>query len=536
MRRAAWASLAVVLLAAAGPVRAAEDWLAGNWKVLLRSQGLQHALWLVKLENKDGKWSGKVLATAPKAFGPDPVATALTDLSLSRGVLRFNLKLDTGDNFAFEGKVPDRQSDKLLGSLRVQSGLSPTELERSQLKDLDPYDVAREAILTQTGPDVLATAEALMQEAAEHKAKPEEVRSWASRGMKVATAHGPRMEREYTLQIAQLLAGQKPFHAIAVEYAHRAARQLEPQDTPGLRKRVLNTLAGVLKEAGKADEAKEIAAQADKVEVIKLTAAAPRKNGDTRTVLVELFTNAEAHNCLAAELAFDALAKTYQPSEVVLLEYNLNGERLDLNPLVNVSSRSRMTYYQNAIVGVPMLFVDGTRGTPGGGGFEAAQTKYDAYLAALKPQLGKPAKARLKVTALRKGGKIEITAEASDVAKPGETVYLRMALVQLRVNYEGGNGLKVYRHVVRALPGGAKGLPLTEATGKRSVTVDLEKLRARLDKYLDDVATEMRTQGQGFRSKDRALELKDLAVVAWVQDDAGREVRQAVQVPVTAGP
>jgi hypothetical protein len=528
MRRAAWAALAIIVLAVAGRARAADaSALAGTWKVVVEQQ----PLWLVKLDNKGGKWTGKVIATAPGAFGSAPVATELINLLLARGVLRFDLKVDTAGTFAFEGKVPDGKTDEVLGSVTSPSRLSLAMLERSQLKGLDPYDVAREAIGRQTGPDVLAAASALMQQAAEHKAKPEEVRAWASRAMKVAAAHGPAIEREYALQVAQLLAGQKPFQDVAVEYAHRVARQLEPQDAAGLRKRVLNAVAVVLREAGKVDEARELAAQADKIEVVQVAAAPPRRSADGRTVLLELFTNTEAHNCVAAELAFGALARTYKPSDVVLLEYNLNGEHLDLNPLVNVSSRSRMTYYQD--VSVPILFVDGVHATPGGGGFDTAQAKYEAYLAALKPELAKRPKARLKVTAIRKGDRIEIDAEASDVQGAREVIYLRLALVQLRVAYEAGNGLKVHRYVVRALPGGAKGLPLTEGAGKRSVTVDLEKLRARLDKYLDAVAEELRPQGQTYRGKDRALDLKDLAVVAYVQNDAGREVLQAVQVPVT---
>src|SRR5262249_53493204 len=118
--------------------------------------------------------------------------------------------------------------------------------------------------------------------------------------------------------------------------------------------------------------------------------------------------------------------------------------------------------------------------------------------------------------------------EATDVAEPGEKVRLRLALIEEEVNYKGGNKLAHHHYVVRALPGGAAGLALKAKTGKQSVTVDLDDLRKKLTSYLDEAAKDL----GAFPSKDRPMELKKLRVVAFIQDDANKEILQAVQADV----
>ena len=44
-----------------------------------------------------------------------------------------------------------------------------------------------------------------------------------------------------------------------------------------------------------------------------------------RAVLVELFTGSQCPPCVAADLAFDTLAKTYKPADAILLEYHQIG-------------------------------------------------------------------------------------------------------------------------------------------------------------------------------------------------------------------
>jgi len=286
-----------------------------------------------------------------------------------------------------------------------------------------------------------------------------------------------------------------------------------------------------LTKAGKADEAKAVEERIKKIDTqVRSEPFAGRQGKSDRVVLVELFTGAQCPPCVAADLAFDALGKTFKPAEVVRLQYHLHIPGPD--PLTNPDSEARAKFYGGAIEGTPTVLLNGRPGPGGGGSVFEAQDSYDAFSAALRALLDEPAKAKLKASAVQKGSKIEIVAEVADLDKPGEQVKLRLALVEETVNYTGGNKLSAHHHVVRALPGGAAGLVLKGKTGKQTALVDLDELRKDLKKYLEDFARE--DKDNEFPSKERPLDLKNLRVIAFVQDDRSKEVLQAVQVEVRA--
>src|SRR5205823_4199749 len=101
-----------------------------------------------------------------------------------------------------------------------------------------------------------------------------------------------------------------------------ARRLLDPADDWHNQMRVLTVLAETLTKAGKEEEAKAIDKEADALYVKKMPPFAPEKYAgkpkeNQRRVLVELFTGAQCGPCMAADLAFDALEKTYTPAEVI---------------------------------------------------------------------------------------------------------------------------------------------------------------------------------------------------------------------------
>jgi hypothetical protein len=102
------------------------------------------------------------------------------------------------------------------------------------------------------------------------------------------------------------------------------------------------------------------------------------------------------------------------------------------------------------------------------------------------------------------------------------------------VRYSGGNGLRVHHHVVRAFPGGVKGLAVKNKTAKQAVSVDLDQLRKDLSTYLAEY--EKKDAENKFPNPQRPLELKNLRVVAFLQNDATNEVLQAVEVEVQPAP
>jgi hypothetical protein len=522
--------LAVVLLALPAVPRAqdkADDKPAapaGTWKIMLpwtENAGTQ-ALWLVKLQKKDDKWTGSVQATAPRWFRP-----TLENLTVGKETLRFTLK-SPRETLRCEVTIADARADKLRGSVVVGRSVLPMEMERTTLTSLDPYDVGKEALAKlPLGQEAVMQALQLLGQAEAKKAKPEEVRGWAEKAIKGAGLHGATWQREILLTVARILSEESGYEAIALPYARRAERLLGDKDPPAVQKRVLDVLAAALEKAGKPDEAKKVQTRIAKLDFrIKPKPFAGRKGKSDRVVLVELFTGAQCPPCVAADLAFDALGKTFKPSEVVLLQYHVHVPQPD--PLTSPDSEARMKFYDEAVQSrAPTMLFNGQPAARGGGTMSDAGEKYEEYLGVIEPLLEAASKGQIKLSATRAGDKVEIKAEVSNLAQTGDDVRLRLALVEEEVSYKGTNGVPRHHQVVRAMPGGDEGTVMKDKTAKKTVTVDLAKLKKDLTAYLDDYAKK-----RPFPHKDRPLELKKLRVIAFVQNDKSGEVLQAAQVEV----
>jgi hypothetical protein len=522
MRRTSWALLAGLLIVLPGAGQAADQGPGGNWKMSLFVEGKMQLLWLLQVDAADGKLTAKVLDKSEGA----PEAT-VADVKVAEGTLRFTLTLGKAP-FQFEGALPKADAKTITGNVSRPGRALPAELERTTLKKLDQFELDKETLAKANGFEAASVAMNLLSQADKKKAKPEEVRSWAEKAYKAAEPYGARMQADIGLQVADLLSEQEGYGDVAVNFARRAERSLDPKAKMPQVKRVLDVLAASLKKAGKADEAKEVEGRIAKLNPeIKPTPFAGRKAKSDRAVLVELFTGAQCPPCVAADKAFDALDKTYKPGEVVLLEYHAHIPGPD--PLTNPGTEARFRYYFGQRGGTPASIFNGKQGSEGGGDAFDAIEKYDDYVDIINGLLEQPAKATLKATAKRTGNKVEIAAEASEVDAPADgSVRLRLALVEQKVEYKGGNGIPEYHHVVRDMPGGVLGIPVKDRAAKQVVTVDLDDLRKSLKKYLDEWAAE----NDKFPGKVPDIELKNLGVVAFLQNDKTKEVLQAVQIDV----
>jgi hypothetical protein len=134
-------------------------------------------------------------------------------------------------------------------------------------------------------------------------------------------------------------------------------------------------------------------------------------------------------------------------------------------------------------------------------------------------------KVALAVTKGEKGA-YNAKANVTDLETPGEKIMLRFVLAEDRVRFAGGNGLRYHHMVVRAMPGGAKGVALTKKSQEQTVTIDPEAIRTSLTKYLDDYAENK----SPFPQADRPLALRNLKLIALVQNDETKEILNAVQV------
>jgi hypothetical protein len=512
-------------------LRAGDDGLAGNWKLSLLDDGNPVPVWLVKLESKGGKLSGAV-----DGLRRMPAAT-LEDARVDGDRLYFTIKVkgrDGSQNFAFEGILPKAGGKKILGSIPWgdDDALIPAQLELTTAKD--SFEVEKELVTrSPNDPRVLSAVQELIAKAAERKVPVKDVQEWLEVAFKATDKYGPRFAQEIAMRYGVSLLNKEGYAKAAVDAARRADKLLSPKDAALDKLATLDLLAAALRKAGeKAPDdldtrvAKLESAGRDehhkKLLYFKTDKFEGRKNKGNRAVLVELFTGAQCPPCIAADVAFDALAKTYAPSETVLLQYH---EHIPLpDALTNAATVARLKYYEAE--GTPALCLNGQETTAVGGALQVAEKRYASIRKHIDTLLEKPAGGTLKLDATRTGNQIAIKVSAG-VETPGPKVKLRVALVEEWVRYRGRNSLSYHHHVVRDMPGGAAGVSLSKKSSDHSFEVDLERLRASLNKYLDAFN---KSDDGPLLDDQRPMRFQNLRVVAFIQNDETREVLQAAEV------
>ena len=348
----------------------------------------------------------------------------------------------------------------------------------------------------------------------------------------------PLRKPKTATNLAELLVPKEGLQAIAMEQARRAESFLTEQSSSDEQIRVLKALTGALRKMNSKENLNSLEAKLAKLDSLldkeylakmppfKSEPFAGRKSKSNRAVVMELFTGAQCPPCVAADLGFDGLVTSYMPADVILLQYHLHIPGPD--PLVNPDTNARADYYQTH--STPTVVMNGTvkdYKEVGGGPPARSEYLYQRYRQLIEPLLEDAPKAKIKLSAIRTGNKIDIQAQVSDLAEPGEDIKLRFVLVEETVHFVGSNKIRFHHHIVRALPGGVQGVALKEKSSQHAASVDLDELRRKLNKYLDNYAKE-----RPFSNPDRPLELKNLHVVALVQDDDSGEILQAAQVPV----
>jgi hypothetical protein len=550
-------AVAVALASWAAYARDGHGPLAGRWKVVMLDGSDEVPLAVLRVGAKDGKPAAELLS----ATLPD---TELADVRAGADGLHFTLRAPSPRGpLAFEAAAypPGGESApaRLAGSAGVRGVRRPLWLERTDkdtldarkdgrttpgFADLEKAEEARDpaaafrAVLKgqRDRPVAVLAGQILLRLLAKDKAPADDVRAAADDYLKAAAPYGREMEAD-ALAAAARAAASAGHPRLALDYAERAEKKLADDDPPALAAAALKPLARALRDGGRAAEADaadgRVAALEGKLDEEYLRAAVPfkperyagRKGRGDRVVLAELFTGAQCPPCVAADIAFDALLQTYKPSQAVLLQYHLHVPGPD--PLTNPDSEARAEYYGSAVEGTPAYLIDGQAGPPAGGYRDDGKEVYGALRKVIDAALESPAGARLTLAARRAGDAVELRAEVSGLKTTGEKVRLRLVLAEDVVRYPGPNGQRLHHHVVRAFPGGVAGFPLTEASARRTETVRLSDLARGLRDYLDAAAKE-----NPFPDDERPLALKRLKAVAFIQDDATKEVLQAAQADV----
>ena len=574
----------VLLAGAHARAIAADGGLDGNYKINLVQGASEITLSIVKLETKDGKLEGSVVA------GGQIEAEGVSKVSADGKLIRFDVsgsrpasfegivagdvvhgslqlgpnvlvaelvkttdkKIATGRGAVTALKVPEfvEASQLELAALRLkfqerreEDKEKKAQVVRSQLAEAKEKAIAEVPKLYlqalekyPDSPVVMSAARSLLKDG-DFKLTEDDARKWIAASSSVAEKYGPRLAAENTIKLAEALGLNAPLKVVALEMAKKAETTFAAKSTAENRFRVLRALVPAFKNNAKLEESKAAEVELAKLEIVldqeylakvppfKPSTFAGRKEKADRKVVFELFTGAQCPPCVAADVGFDALSKTYTPSELVLLQYHLHIPGPD--PLVNADTEARAKYYE--VGGTPTTKFNGKAPPrPTGGGMEASEDAYAQYCKVIDRILEGSSEPKLMVTATQSGNKIDIKAEVNGLKDPGERKRLRLVLTEETIHYVGANKLRYHHHVVRAMPGGAAGFELTAEKSQHSATVNLDELRESLIKYLDEYA-----QFEPFPYPDRPLDLKHLKVVGLIQDDKSKEILNVLQVDIS---
>ena len=392
-------------------------------------------------------------------------------------------------------------------------------------------------------PDTIAAAESAIRLFRDPQVKltPEEAAKLAEIVRKHSEPYGPRFAKPTMVGLAEAAAVRKDVGTLAVALLEPVVKDLTDA-TPAAQVRLLEMYTTALVNAGKAAEAKPFEARLEKLNAkldaeylatvppFKPTAYAGRKTeGANRVAVFELFTGAQCPPCIGADVAFDALLKTYKPTDVVLIQYHVHIPGPD--PLTAPESEKRFAYYREAfpmdVPGAPSTAFNGKPQRLGGGvTIASGEGKAKQYVGIIDPLLEEKTAVKVSGSAARVGDKINIgvTVDGAD----GDDLRLRLLVVEDTVRYVGGNQIRFHHNVVRAMPGGVEGFAVKKESAKHVATADVAEIKASLTKYLDGYAANTRP----FPNAKRPMDMKHLKVIALVQNDKTKEIVQAAQFDI----
>lgn len=572
---------------------AAEKLAEGNYKLTYTPRGASTLTYfLVKIEYKDGKPVATLAATAPNLRPGSVVFNGFTREG-DDVVVKISVG---GSKYSFEGTVSDK--NKVVGNFGGERFLFPgtmtstdaTELKRSDVStNLDipslveanrlkfqplilrgqarrTTDKEAKAKLLQQATEAQEKADKelpkLYQTAVEKvagqpagfhaladllalsstkDAKVEDVKKWITLGTKNLKAYGSRWEVQFATQLAEALVKHKnkALATLALDHLNQAQKLLTDKSPADQKVKVQKVLVAALELTADEDALKGAKTKLaslekalddeyeKKVPPFKVEKFKGRKGKSKRVVVMELFTGAQCPPCVAADVAFDALEKAYEPKDLVLLQYHLHIPGPD--PLTNSDSEARQKYYGSAIRGTPTTLFNGKSQAGGGGGMTAAARKFGQYREVIDAMLEEEAQATVSAKAVQDGDDVNITVEVSGLKELDEKK-LRIVLVEEKVRYIGGNGLRFHHQVVRDFPGGVEGKLLKDDKTTHKVKVNLNEVRKSLKDYVEKYE-----KTRKFPNADRPRELKNLKVIAFVQDDKTKEILQAAEVDVEGG-
>ncbi len=244
---------------------------------------------------------------------------------------------------------------------------------------------------------------------------------------------------------------------------------------------------------------------------------------DQQLVLGELFTGAVCPPCVAADVALGALEKYFPESRFLMLRYHQHIPGPD--PLTVADGEQRSAYYE--IPGTPSLFFNGAPSPPASGGFFASGGLYVSMKGLLTPLMEQTSDLSIDLSARADDGGIHVSATVNGTDEIPASWRLRLCLAEEVIHYPAPNGIRIHEMVVRKMPGGAEGIAATDGV-----------LAYKADITIDEVLAEIQAGIEAARVRSGGVlpllpaQVSRLRLVAFVQDDASREILQAASTPV----
>jgi hypothetical protein len=391
-------------------------------------------------------------------------------------------------------------------------------------------------------PAALDAAMNLIRQAGQSQMSADEAKNITALIQKHSEAYGPAFQSVELMQVSAALLAAKGLDESALAAAATSANALNEALPASIQDRVLNNYKMALEKNGKTGEAKALEprlAKLDKILDTEYLAKVPpfkpeaylgrKEKSANQTVVMELFTGAQCPPCVAADVAFDALGTAYPHHDLILIQYHMHIPGPD--PMVNPDTIARWDYYREKfpkdITGTPSTIFNGKAiNLRGGGPMGVSESKFNEYREVIDPLLEMKSPVVVTGKANRSGEKISIDVDVKRESA-SDKLKLRLLVVEDVVKFVGGNSLRFHHHVVRGMPGGAGGVDLTGTEFHHAATADVAEVRSGLDKYLTSFA-----EKRPFPQPGRPMEMKNLKVIALVQNDETREIVQAAEFEI----
>lgn len=244
-----------------------------------------------------------------------------------------------------------------------------------------------------------------------------------------------------------------------------------------------------------------------------------------RVVIIESFTGTGCPPCVAADAGLGGVLQRYGRDDVVVLNYHTNIPAPD--PMANADAEQRLQFY--GVNAVPTVYVDGAATTSLGGPISDGVKSFNILTQMIERRLAVKPDIKISLNGSINNSMVNIKCEISK-SPEAKALKLRLALVERTVHYSGENGIHFHHYVVRDLIDSADDL-MSGVSGTNTVierSINLTDVVSYLKSYLDSYEVK-NPSGRliHFSEKKHGINVKDLAIVAFVQNDLTKEILQA---------